>query len=468
MLLLDKNSGEPLYRQVYEQIRQQILREELPAGQRLPATRELAGEYGLSRNTVIRAYRQLELEGYLRAAEGSGHYVENLSSFRVEYAVKSVTYPDVPKPEAAKSWKYSFEWTALDSVIYRSSIWRRSLLDASDRLGARTTASYAQVQGDPELRRALTSYLHRVRGVICEPEQIIITCGHHASLRMLAEMFGGSGRDFAMEDPGYNVTRRIMEQQGFDVHPVPVEKDGISLRVVSELPCCLLYITPSHQFPMGCTLPISKRLALLEWADRTDSYLIEDDYDSELRYYGSPIPSVQSVDPVGRTIYLGSFSRTLSPDLRMAYMVLPPALAERWQECCGSFYGDVPSLLQLTVAKLIEDGDYQRQLHAIRTQFKRKHDLICSRVQDRLGDRAELLGKGAGLHLILRLRTEQSQEHLVKALAARSINVCPTEPFWIHREFVPYADLILGFGGIRLGHLSAGLDALTETLLEVM
>ena len=120
------------------------------------------------------------------------------------------------------------------------------------------------------------------------------------------------------------------------------------------------------------------------------------------------------------------------------------------------------------MAKLIEDGDYQRHLHAIRTQFKRKHDLICSRVQDRLGDRAELLGKGAGLHLILRLRTEQSQEHLVKALAARSINVCPTEPFWIHSEFVPYADLILGFGGIRLGHLPAGLDALTETLLEVM
>ena len=327
MFFFERKSKTPLYQQLYEQLRQQITEELFPKGGKLPPTRELAAEYHLSRNTVIQAYQQLEIEGYIHGTIGSGYYVEDISPFPYSYCrtqPEESLFPKVEKSEIL----YDFYYGNLDYNCYQSKAWRRCLLDACDWTAAQKTVVYSEPEGLPALRHELANYLHFSRGVRCLADQIILTGGHQHSLAVLAGLFSCENWRFAMEEPGYNGTRIVMRQYGFSPVPIPVESDGISVAEAKRLSHTLLYITPSHQFPMGSVLPIAKRLELLQWAAKSGSYILEDDYDSELRYHSLPIPSLQSIDNNERTIYMGTFSKSLSPDLRIAYLVLPRPLLE--------------------------------------------------------------------------------------------------------------------------------------------
>lgn len=462
MLTIDKKSGSSLYGQLYEQLKQQILSGNMVAGQRLPATRELASEYQLSRNTVINAYRQLEVEGYIKPVTGSGYYVENLNPFKTDLP-KAAAFPAAPK-QTAKPYDYTFAYGDLDYNCYDSKAWRKCMLNAYDHLSSKDSIAYEEPQGFSGLRHILGGYLYLSRGVKCSAEQIIFTSGHQQSMNIIANLFRSADWGFAMEDPGYSETRQVMEQNNFHVTPVPVENDGIPINVIQNLFHTLLCVTPSHQFPLGSVLPISKRLQLLEWAGKNDGYIIEDDYDSELRYHNRPIPSLQSIDSSERTIYLGTFSKSLSPDLRMAYIVLPMHLLTSYREKYLYANCTVPALLQLTLAEYIENGEYQRHINAMRTHYRKKHDYIKNYVKETLSDNAVLLGEDAGLHFVLSIQTKRSQTELIEKFARKRIQISPAEPFWMNKALYPQNQFLLGFSAIPLTQLPKAMKSLSEVI----
>lgn len=475
MLTIDKKSGSSLYGQLYEQLKQQILSGNMAAGQRLPATRELASKYQLSRNTVINAYRQLEVEGYVKPVTGSGYYVENLNSFKIDLP-KTAAFPATPK-QTARPYDYTFAYGDLDYNCYSSKAWRKCMLNAYDHLSSKKSIAYEEPQGFSGLRHIFGGYLYLSRGVKCSAEQIIFTSGHQQSMNIIANLFnnarsasmhtGHADWGFAMEDPGYGGTRQVMEQNNFHVTPVPVENDGISIDAIQNLFHTLLCVTPSHQFPLGSVLPISKRLQLLEWAGKNDGYIIEDDYDSELRYHNRPIPSLQSIDSGERTIYLGTFSKSLSPDLRIAYIVLPTHLLPSYREKYLYANCTVPALLQLTLAEYIENGEYQRHINAMRTHYRKKHDYIRNYVKETLSDNAVLLGEDAGLHFVLSIQTKRSQTELIEKFDRKRIQISPAEPFWVNKDLYPQNQFLLGFSAIPLTQLPKAMKSLSEVINDI-
>lgn len=462
MFLIDRKSDISLYSQLYEQLKKQILSGNIAAGQRLPATRSLALEYQLSRNTVISAYHQLEIEGYIKPVAGSGYYVENLTSFKTEVS-KIDTFPALSKL-SEPSYEYTFAYGDLDFNCYSSKTWRKCLLNAYDSLASQNCIAYEEPQGFSNLRHILSSYLYLSRGVKCSAQQIIFTSGHQQSMAVITNLFSHSEWGFAMEEPGYNGTRQIMEQNGYSITPVPVENDGISVDTIQNLSHTLLYVTPSHQFPLGSVLSISKRLKLLEWTAKNDGYIIEDDYDSELRYHNRPIPSLQSIDSSDRTIYLGTFSKSLSPDLRIAYIVLPVHLLDSYHKKYLYANCTVPALLQLTLAEYISSGEYQRHINAMRTHYRKKHDYIKQYVKEVLSKKVVLLGEDAGLHFVLSVHTKLNQNELIERFALSKVQIYPTKPFWINKTLCPQNQLLLGFGSISLMQLPKAMERVTEVI----
>lgn len=462
MFVLNRKSDSYLYEQLYEQLKQQILSGNMKAGQRLPATRELAAEYQISRNTVINAYYQLEIEGYIKPVTGSGYYVEHLPLTKV--SIPKPTFFPYDSESTDMTYDYIFSYGDLDYNCYNSKAWRKCMLDAYDTLSLKDNAAYEESQGISNLRRILSSYLYLSRGVKCSAEQIIIISGHQQSLNIIANLFSYTDWNFAMEDPGYNGTRHTMKQNHFHITPIPVENDGISIKELQNLFQTLLYVTPSHQFPMGSVLSITKRLQLLEWAEKNNGYIIEDDYDSELRYHNRPIPSLQSIDSGNRTIYLGTFSKSLSPDLRIAYIVLPMPLWASYREKYLYANCTVPTLLQLTLTKYMESGEYQRHLNAMRTHYRKKHDYIRKYVADYLSDKAALLGEDSGLHFVLSIQTRSNQTELIDVFARNKIQIYPTEPFWINKALCPSNQLLLGFSAIPMKQVPDAMGCLSEVI----
>ena len=341
------------------------------------------------------------------------------------------------------------------------------MIEAYDRIAAQKTAAYVEPQGLSELRYELARHLKLSLGVGCSEEQIVITGGHRQSLALLCRLFSGENRYFAMENPCYDGTRIAMQLNGYSVIPIPLEHDGISVASAERLSNVLLYITPSHQFPMGSILPIAKRLALLQWAAKSNSYILEDDYDSELRYHSLPIPSLQSIDNGGRTFYMGTFSKSLSPDLRIAYLVLPKRLLNLYQADFINANCTVSALLQYALAQFIRSGEYQKHINVMRTHYRRKHDYIREYVKENLSDKARLIGEDSGLHFILEMKKALGNANLIKELAKRKIVIYPTAPFWIDSKMCPSNQFLLGFGSLSLTELPFAMSVIAETIRQL-
>lgn len=464
MFYFEKKSSSPLYQQLYEQLRQQIMEGKFPKGCRLPPTRKLAAEYQLSRNTVVGAYQQLEVEGYVRSIIGSGYYVEDLHVFQ-GFCHSAQTEETLHSQIKKKDDFFDFYYGNLDFNFYRSRAWRRCLLDAYDWMATQDTVSYCSPQGLTGLREELARYLHFSRGVRCGADQIILTNGHQHSLSLLARLFSHRSWKFAMEDPGYDGTRIVMQQLGFSPIPIPLESDGISIAETEHLSQVLLYITPSHQFPLGSVLPIAKRLVLLQWAAKSSSYILEDDYDSELRYHSLPIPSLQSIDSNERTIYMGTFSKSLSPDLRIAYLVLPKPLLEIFHTVFFHANCPVSALLQYALAQFLHSGEYQKHINAMRMHYQKKHDYILNYFKENLSDKVVLSGEDAGLHFVLTLKGSGSAvtpEKLIK----NKIRVYPTTPFWNEQSNRLPNQFLLGYGSMPLKELPFALTAICTAIKE--
>jgi GntR family transcriptional regulator/MocR family aminotransferase len=462
MFILNDNDPAPLYKQLYHQIREQVLSGRLPAHARLPSVRELAAELSTSRNTVEGAYQELYAEGYIYSRQRSGYFVSALDH---EVAPRSPVHepqrPSLPPQPAPPACRYDFHPTRLDPSSFPTALWRSCFLE-SLRDSSAELARYGDPQGDRGLRSSIRQYLERSRGVLCEPGQIVICAGLQQGLEMVAHLAKPGHSSVAVEDPGYHLPRAVFRNHDFRVVPVAVGPKGMDLEQLRSSDSTIAYVTPSHQLPMGCVMPVANRLNLIDWAETGGNLIIEDDYDSELRYHGKPIPSLQGLRPDGNIIYMGTFSKILSPALRMSYMVLPRPLLARYHAGYGDYFSTVSLLEQKTMARFMEQGYWERHVRRMRIMYNRKHDALLRAIERCFGSRATVVGQGAGLHVVVQLHGKNPGEaEILRRAAQDGIILFPFSATCA--DGGPAATiLLLGFGGMTAVEMEEGVRLLSE------
>lgn len=475
--------GASLYHQIYGRLRQAILSGELAPGVRLPSSRQLATEAGVSRNTVLLAYDQLLAEGYIHGRLGSGTYVApELPDHTVPRRDAQAAAPGTPPrearlsrlgaralqavgavPPAGPAPRLDFRYGLPSVQDFPFLVWRKLLLRRLRR-PTQQSVNYAHPQGEPALREALAGYLQRARAVDCTPERIIVVNGAQQALDLAARVLLDPGDRVLIEVPHYAVARAVFLAAGARLVPAPVDADGL---VVDSLPAGarrarLAYVTPSHQFPTGAVLPLSRRLALLAWAQKNGTYLLEDDYDSEYRYAGRPIEAVQSLDRSGNVIYVGTLSKTLFPALRVGYVVLPPQLVPAF--AAAKFLADrhTPTLQQEVLADFIQAGLYERHLRRTRTRNQARRAALLAALRQHFGDAVDTEGSGAGLHLLAWLRDVPPARlpDLVRGALQEGVGVYPVSPCYLHPP--RRTGLLLGYAALDEAEIRRGVERLAR------
>lgn len=461
MFILDTNDSVPLYKQLYHQIREHVLSGKLPANSKLPSVRDLAAELSTSRNTVEGAYQELYAEGYIYSRHRSGYFVSVLDQDLAPLSLAPKPRPRDRHPQPSPDYRYDFHPARLEPASFPTALWRKCLL-ASLRESSRELARYGDPQGEWGLRRTIQGYLERSRGVLCEPDQIVITTGLQHSLDIVAHMLKGDHSSIAVENPGYHLPRAVFRNNGFDVVPVAVGPDGLDLDRLRSASSTIVYVTPSHQLPMGCVMPVANRLKLIEWAESGGNVIIEDDYDSELRYHGKPIPSLQGLRPDGQIIYLGTFSKILSPALRLSYLVLPRPLLDTYRRHFRDYFATVSLLEQRSMATFMEQGHWERHVRRMRIVYKKKHDALLLAVEQHFGGRAAVVGQGAGLHVVLRLLDANPGEtEIIRLARQQGIGLFPFAATFVTGESSA-THILLGFGGLTAGEIEQGIRMLSQ------
>lgn len=450
MITLDNAAATPLYQQIYEQIKQDILAGNYHEGARLPATRALAKELHVGRNTVEQAYAQLVLEGYVTSLRGSGFTINKLELYFNPHSkpnVKAAPAQSAIKNKPAKV-KYNFQYGNLGPDLFPYGIWRSLLNEVFDDMDIMNAQYHQELRGDLELRRELKDYLYRSRGINCHEAQIVICSGIQSALNMVVRIFPYAEKRVALENPCYDGTRVVFQNNKFTIDPVPVNPDGIDITVLKNTRTRLAFVSPSPQFPTGATMPINKRIELLNWANVNDCIIIEDDYDSDFRYNGRPIPALQSIDKNGRVIYMGTFSKALSAGLRVGYMVLPEWLVPRFMDYYRGYQFTIPWMEQRILAKFLAYGHWERHIRRITHLHKKRHDILLASIKKYLPQKVAVRGHNAGLHILLEFDTAVPEAKLIELAQNSGVKVHPVSPYLLSTSNTFKTSLLLGFANL--------------------
>lgn len=461
MIKIDRNDNLPIYQQIYEQIKSDIVSGNMAENFRLPSIRRMAEDLHVGKNSVENAYEQLVLEGYIRSIPGSGYRVNKLAfDLRLQSPESCAPARDFNIcAENAPEIRYDFQYGVLGAGYFPGKIWRTYTANLLDEPISETVHGYCPVKGDELLRQELKHYLYRSRGVKCETDQIIICSGTQAALEIILRLFP-KHHTIAMEDPGYDGARAVFHSHDLNILPISVTEQGIDLHTLSACPASMVYVAPSHQFPTGAVMPIKQRMELLKLAHDREMFVIEDDYDSEFRYKGQPIPALQSIDTDGQVIYIGTVSKILSAGLRMAYLILPKKLLPVYEEKYHGYACTVPVLEQKILGSFIHDGHWERQLRKVCISHKRKHDILISSIRQYMGEYVKIHGHHAGLHILLGFHSNIEEHWLVSQAAQAGILVCPASPFWYEPDPARTTALVLGYGKIQEKDIEAAIKLL--------
>jgi len=470
-----KPGREPLGRQVYGGLRQAILDGVFAPGDRLPSTRDLAEQLGVSRTIVVGAYEQLLAEGFVVGRVGAGTFVPRelappaaagatapaalrLSRFGAAAAAvrSSVEFP-VPRTTPVR---YDFAYGRSDVDCFPWEHWWRLLHRCARRTAVRAL-DYGDAAGVPALREAICAHVRRSRAVACEPSQVIVVNGSQQALDLIARVLLEPGDRAVIEDPLYQGTREVLRVAGASVVAVPVDRDGLDPDALPRT-ARIAFVTPSHQYPTGAILPLARRQALLRWADRADAVIVEDDYDGEFRYDGKRLESLQGLDTSGRVVYVGTFSRTIFSALRIGYVIVPPALREAFTAAKWLCDRHTATLEQHALAEFIGGGRYERHLRRLRKQHAASREALLDAVRRHLGDRVTLTGDGAGAHVVLWLDRRRSEAAVVTAAAARGVGVYGIRQYFFAPS--PPPGIILGYSRLRTHDIREGIERLAEVV----
>ncbi len=468
---LQANGEKCLYEQIYEHIRQEIRDGKLLAGERLPSASSLAEYLQVSRSTVDCAYGQLLGEGYIEARPYKGYFVCPLEELlqlegSLQREQKQVSEPVLAISQSQTGKKgeyYDFSPNAIDMSGFPFGVWKRITKNILND-GNQELFSQGEAQGDYDLRLTISRYLHSSRGVNCTPEQIIVGAGNDYLL-MLLEKILGRHVPIAMENPTYKRAYRIFQSFAYQITTVDMDENGMKASKLEKEAVKVAYVMPSHQFPTGTVMPIGRRIELLKWAGGgEDRYIIEDDYDSEFRYHGKPIPALQASDEQNKVIYIGTFSKAIAPAIRVSYMVLPKKLLMRYREECGFYSCTVSRIDQRILNEFIREGYFERHLNKMRKIYRAKHEQLVNCLKPFAG-KFKISGENAGLHLVLTAKGEQSEQELIHTAAHRQVKVYGLSDSLV-ASGSGKASVLLGFGGLNSEEIKQGTELLQEAWLN--
>lgn len=468
----------PLYRQLYSALRSGILDGRLRPGEKLPPTRTLAQSLSLSRATVAGAYEQLRVEGYIEGRAGSGTYVAP--------GIPSTSSAGRPMPGAcvapplsrwgrnaiALSWpvedqrarppRYDLRPHGIAGDLFPWEAWQAAVDAALDDERASLLA-YPPPAGLPHLRHVIAAHLRRFRAVDCAAGQVIVVNGAQQGLSLLAETFLEAGDPVAIEDPGYPTARRVLAVRGLRITRVPVDRDGLVLDELPRHPAPrLIHVTPSHQDPTGVTMSLSRRLALLDVAARGNGIVVEDDYDSEFRYEGNPVESLQSLDARGLTVYMGSFSKSILPGLRVGFLVVPEGLVQVVRAAKAIWDSGASALDQAALAHFIHSGAYERHIRRMRREYRARRDALLAALADEFGDRITVGERHGGLNVLISLHADAGEEEIVRGASTMGLAVRSIAGYYLHPPAEP--TFLLGFGALPAGEAPRAARVLHEVV----
>jgi GntR family transcriptional regulator/MocR family aminotransferase len=469
---VDRSSSTPLQQQIYDDVRCAILDGRLRPGRRIPSTRTLALELGVSRFPVLAAYDQLLHEGYLVGRIGSGTFV---SAALPDDLLRSPVPAGDSAPHPARRAHASplrtrdegglrpfrMSLPALDQFPQR--LWARLVARHAHAL-PRTQMAYGDSAGLASLRMVIAEHLRAARGVRCEAEQVLIVSGSQAALRLAGAVLLTRGDSVALEEPGYPGARAALGASGADVVSVPVDEEGMNIAALRRHGdrVRLAYTTPSHQYPLGMQMTAARRLALLDWAARGDAWVLEDDYDADYRYVNRPLGALQGMDAHGRVIYIGTFSKVLFPAVRVAYLVVPPSLWQQFVDAREVFDLFSPTLYQLALTDFVHAGHFARHLRRMRRVYEVRRDALLAGLGRHCGDRLTVYNADAGLHVAVLLPEELEDEDVVRRMAERGLTATALSS--CYARSARRSGLLLGFGGFAERRLIEAARVLGDVL----
>lgn len=469
-LPLDADSALPLGRQLYERLKQMILDGELAAEARLPSSRTLAVELGVSRNTVLDAYDQLSAEGYLETRHGSGTRVApGIVSGRGESRADSLTLAMAPPlgvtlPPGMVSFRSGIP--ALDA--FPREEWAKTYQRACERL-PHDALRYSTPAGVMALREAVAGYLYRTRGIRCHPERVMITSGATQGLRILARLLRRRGQRVLAEDPVHAGLREVLEVTGLCVEGVPVDDRGMDTGLLPSAEdarrsgVAFVYVTPSHQYPMGGILPVQRRQALVRFARDAGCLIVEDDYDGEFRHEGAPVGSLHELAPES-VVYLGSFSKILAPALRLGFAILPAGLLADWHN--EKLYTDVhtDALSQYALASFIESGALERHIWRMKKLYRRRRTFLVRALMQSFGDAVGICGHATGLHLVAAFQGVRFDDNVMRKLAQGGVEATPVRAYALKKGEDHANELILGYSHLSEVEMEKGVMVLRQVV----
>ena len=459
---MEERGSLPLYEYLCRRIRSDILNGTLPAGTRLPSKRALAEHLHVSVITVEGAYSQLEAEGYLQALPKRGFFVSAVE--QTPPAPRETA--SLPEPETPR-WRLDLSRNQVDTARFPVSTWakltRQVLSEEPEAL-----LSPVPHQWLPALRQAIAADLRDFKGMAVSPEQIVIGAGAEYLYLLLAQLLG---RDtvFAAEDPGYPKIRQVYRACGVSCVPIPLDGQGVDPAALAASGARALHISPNHQYPTGLVTPIARRQALLRWAEEQAGTIIEDDYDSEFRFTGRPIPTLQSIDLRGRVIYLNTFSQTISPSMRLGFLVLPLRLLDRYRRELGFYACTVPALEQHVLARFISGGHYERHLSRMRKEYRdRRAEVVEAFRSSALAPRVTFSEERSGLHFLLRLNTQRSDGELGRLAARSGVRLSFLSEYAAMADPAFAHTLVINYAGLSPQRLPEAVRLLSEVLLPLL
>lgn len=477
LLQLNESDNAPLYRQIYRQLREHILRGALPSGARLPSARALAKDLKLSRNTIEGALAQLEAEGFLARRVGAGSFVADtlpvmqtpparhirqLASRLPGLSRRGRTIAELGSSEIESNSQLGN--CSTDVTLFPVEHWNR-LLARRARRGGMETLLPASSAGMAPLRQAIAEYLRLARGVRCEPEQVLVVSSTQQTIDLSARLLLESGGTAYMEEPGYPSAHATLCAAGVSVKGIPVDDEGL---IVDALPtrgaASLVYVTPSNQYPLGMPLSLRRRIELLRWASANGCYILEDDYDSEFHYDGRPLATMQGLDVGGLVVYAGTFNKVLFPALRLAYLVVPPNLVDAFTAARRLLDGYSSPLLQLTLADFISEGHFTTHLRNARQHYANRRDVLVAHAATALGDAVRLSPATTGLNIAAHLEAGVDDQKLTRAVPYQPGNIIMAPLSHYYLSSTPKPGLLLSFGAATPVGIRRTLDALATKL----
>jgi len=464
---------DPIYIRLYEDIKKRIICGDIKPGTRLQSKRVMSSLYGYSVNTIDSAYQQLVSEGYIEARPKSGFFVTDPGPIARSIDQGSDAFPQaVPMNEkpnlATDGCLVDFSPNAVDLDAFPLPRLRRIVKECFEKSASEILCSY-DAAGSYDLRTSLCHYLESARGLTCRPEQIVIGAGTDFVLQLIMQIICSDTpvKAIAMENPLYNKAFQIFSGMGIPVRLIPVGKEGLRTDLLRQSDADIVYLTPSHQFPLGVILPINKRSEILSWAAQKDNrYIIEDDYDSEFRYIGRPIPPIGESDRNGRVIYLGTFSKSIAPSIRISYLVLPDRLLAAFRKSLAFYAATVSSVDQIVLSRFIDSGDFERHISRMRTLYRKKRDVLLGALAP-FRDKLTIRGTDAGLHLIVTVSNGMSEKILLEKAAANGVRIYGISSYYIETGdpdlSIRPSTVLLGYAGLTEEQIASGVHRLADS-----